>query len=132
MGYAKIEIVTDALVKGIANSDRTYLLRADQELEVLALQRGVDITQMCTTPLPYLIEKFLRLKIGELVCFDKMVINPKKAYSEDVEFDSYALGYDKYIKALKMIESTITSEVFLGTADESSEFGSIALELDRG
>lgn len=131
MAYLIPTDIKDELISNIVNVDTSYLSRSDDALNDLANSKGLLVSEIETTPLPFLVKEWLKAYVGWEVCFNNSGLYDKLVQNNDVAIDVYANKLELYKKTLESLSQRLTKEVISGTADTPEEYSSIFSKVYR-
>jgi len=126
--------ITDRLIKPVVTADSSYFTRADDSLDELALEMGVnpESSAPVISPPNYKIKEYLKAMVGLLVCQDNMGVNPRRLVEQGVQEDPYGTKLDFYQKQVSMTQASLTYEVLTGTADDPEDYAYGSIQLFNG
>jgi hypothetical protein len=122
MANLTVSDIKDELIKPIVTADTSYLDRADEAFYSLASKRGVEVSDLELTTLPYIVKEYLKAFVGYEVCFYNKGLNNKLVYQDEVAIDVYAMKLEDYKSKLVSLEGEITKAVLTGEADTPEEY----------
>lgn len=112
--------ITDSLLleTGLAPLLAAKVTASDAEVEDLAERKGVDTTDIETSPVHYLIKKYAVAWVCMSLCAD---LAGKNKNDGGLEADIYNQKYKIYKQQVTEYANQITYEVLTGDVDESRE-----------
>lgn len=110
--------ITDSAIQeaGLATELTAKMNLVDDALEDMAMQKGVEDTDIETDPVHYLVKRWCVAWVCMELCFDMIGKN-----KDETEADIYNVKYQHYQRRLQDAESQINAEVLMGTADTQRE-----------
>lgn len=125
--------ITSAYLKDKALAplcDENYLDLVDEDIKAIALDFGVEASEIVVTPLDHRIKELAKCLLYVRICEDHGAID-KQAAALGVEIDIYAHKRKIYQQKATELKDRLTSWMFTGEADTPQErMGSV--EIYRG